>query len=155
MTGPAVDGRLRFVPGEIERSNPMGLHQPPGYHHVTVVPAGPTAYLAGQCPLDADGNLVGPGDVDAQVDAVVRNALTALTAVDAAPERVVRSVIYVASNQSSVLAQVWRRLQVSALAPAFTSAATLIGVSTLGFTGQLVEIDLTVALSAGDELPSH
>lgn len=151
MTGSAADRRLRCVRGDIERLNPVGLHQPPGYHHVTVVSAGPTAYLAGQCPLDANGSLLGPGDIDAQVDAVVRNALTALAAVDATAERVVRSVIYVASNETGVLGQVWRRLQASLLAPAFTSAATLIGVSTLGFTGQLVEIDLTAALTTGDE----
>jgi enamine deaminase RidA (YjgF/YER057c/UK114 family) len=103
MTGSAADRRLRCVRGDIERLNPVGLHQPPGYHHVTVVSAGPTAYLAGQCPLDADGSLLGPGDIDAQVDAVVRNALTALAAVDATAERVVRSVIYVASNETGVL----------------------------------------------------
>ncbi len=113
-----------------------------------MVRAGPTAYLAGQCPIDVDGNLVGPGDMDAQVAAVVHNALTALTAVDAAPERVVRSVIYVVSTRTDVLGQVWQRLQASELGPAFTSAATLVGVSTLGFTGQLVEIDLIAALSA-------
>jgi enamine deaminase RidA (YjgF/YER057c/UK114 family)/GNAT superfamily N-acetyltransferase len=148
MTGPTAHGRLPGVAADIQRSNPVGLHEPPGYHHVTVVQAGPTAYLAGQCPLDGDGNLVGPGDVDAQVDAVVRNALTALAAVDAAPERVVRSVIYVASSDTDVLGRVWHRLRVSPLAPAFTTAATLVGVSALGFTGQLVEIDLTAALGA-------
>ena len=134
---------------DIHHLNPAGLHQPPGYHHVTVVPAGPTAYLAGQCPLDADGDLVGPSDIEAQVDAVVDNALTALAAVDATPERVVRSVTYVVSDETSVLAGVWGRLRVSPLAPAFASAATLVGVNTLGFSGQLVEIDLTAALTEG------
>jgi enamine deaminase RidA (YjgF/YER057c/UK114 family) len=134
---------------DIDRVNPAGLHQPPGYHHVTVVPAGATAYLAGQCPVDAEGVLVGPGDIDAQVDAVVANAVTALAAVDATPARVVRSVIYVVSDETDVLGQVWERLQASPLAPAFTSAATLVGVTALGFTGQLVEIDLTAALPAG------
>jgi len=136
---------------DIERLNPADLHQPPGYHHVTVVPTGPTAYLAGQCPLDAYGDLVGPGDIDAQVDAVVDNALTALAAVNATPTRVVRSVIYVVSDETGVLGRVWRRLQVSPLAPAFTSAATLVGVTTLGFPEQLVEIDLTAALPTGGE----
>jgi enamine deaminase RidA (YjgF/YER057c/UK114 family) len=32
------------------------------------------------------------------------------------------------------------------LAPAFTSASTLLGVAQLGFPGQLVEIDVTAAL---------
>lgn len=136
-------------PEGIERLNPAGLHQPPGYHHVTVVPAGPVAYLAGQCPVDADGDLVGPGDLDAQVDAVVRNALTALAAVEATPARVVRSVIYVVSDDRDVLGQVWQRLRSSPLAPAFTTAATLVGVTALGFSGQLVEIDLTAAVLPG------
>jgi hypothetical protein len=32
------------------------------------------------------------------------------------------------------------------LAPAFTSASTLLGVAALGYPGQLLEIDLTAAL---------
>jgi len=134
------------VSDDLERLNPAGLHQPPGYHHVTVAPAGRTAHLAGQCPVDPDGRLVGPGDVDAQVDAVVRNALTALGAVDAVPAQVARSVIYVVTAETAVLGRVWRQLLASPLAPAFTSAATLVGVTALGFTGQLVEVDLTAAL---------
>jgi hypothetical protein len=33
------------------------------------------------------------------------------------------------------------------IAAAFTSASTLLGVARLGFPGQLVELDLTAALS--------
>jgi enamine deaminase RidA (YjgF/YER057c/UK114 family) len=60
---------------------------------------------------------------------------------------VVRSVIYVVSPDPAVLAGVWNRLMASQLAPAFSTASTLLGVAALGFTGQLVEIDLTAALS--------
>ncbi|WP_328340744.1 RidA family protein [Micromonospora sp. NBC_00421] len=130
----------------ITRANPEGLHSTPGYHHVTVVPAGRTAHLAGQCPLDADGTLVGADDVDAQVDQIARNALAALRSVGAGPEHVVRTVIYVVSTDQAVLAQVWRRLLASPLAAAFTTASTLLGVAQLGFTGQLVEVDVTAAL---------
>jgi enamine deaminase RidA (YjgF/YER057c/UK114 family) len=59
---------------------------------------------------------------------------------------VVRSIVYVVSPDSSVLSAVWRRLNDSALAPAFTTASTLLGVASLGYGGQLVEIDLTAAL---------
>jgi hypothetical protein len=41
---------------------------------------------------------------------------------------------------------VWRRLQDSELGPAFTTASTLLGVARLGFTGQLIEVDLTAVL---------
>lgn len=130
----------------IERLNPPALHQTPGYHHVTVVEAGRMAYLAGQCPLNADGDVVGLDDVEAQVDQIVANTLHALEAIQAGPEQVVRTVIYVVSDQNAVLAKVWRRFTGSKIGPAFTSASTLVGVARLGFTGQLVELDVTAAL---------
>jgi enamine deaminase RidA (YjgF/YER057c/UK114 family) len=134
------------MPERITRLNPETLHATAGYSHVTIVSESRTAYLAGQCPLDAAGALVGRGDIDAQVEQVVANALDALRAAGARPEHVVRSVIYVVSDESSVLGQVWSRLTGSALGPAFTSASTLLGVAQLGYRGQLVELDLTAAL---------
>jgi enamine deaminase RidA (YjgF/YER057c/UK114 family) len=131
---------------KISRINPDQLHETPGYHHITVVETGRTAYLAGQCPLDQDGSLVGPDSLEAQVEQVVVNAIAALGAVNAQPRHVVRSVIYVRSGDRDDLGLAWRRLTASALGPAFTSASTLLGVAQLGFAGQLVEVDLTVAL---------
>ncbi|WP_328459675.1 RidA family protein [Streptomyces sp. NBC_00448] len=130
----------------ITRINPDRLHPTPVYHHITVVEAGRTAHLAGQCPLDPDGVLVGPGSLDAQIDQVAANALAALAAVGAEPDDVVRSVIYVCTDVTEVLGAAWRRLTASAIGPAFTTASTLLGVNRLGFTGQLVEVDLTAAL---------
>jgi enamine deaminase RidA (YjgF/YER057c/UK114 family) len=126
--------------------NPPQLHPPPGYHHVTVVEPGRTVYLAGQCPLDGSGTLVGADDLAAQVDQVTANTITALSAAGATPQDVVRSVIYVVSTSSPSLGAVWRQLQESPLAPAFTTASTLLGVAQLGFPGQLVEIDITASL---------
>ncbi|MFF8916436.1 RidA family protein [Streptomyces sp. NPDC015032] len=131
---------------KITRINPEQLHETPGYHHITLVETGRTAYLAGQCPLDRSGSLVGPGSIEAQVDQVVVNALAALTAAGAQPQHVVRSVIYVRSDDRDVLGAAWLRFTASALGPAFTSASTLLGVAQLGFTGQLVELDLTATL---------
>ncbi len=134
------------MPDRITRVNPEELHATPGYHHITIVEAGRLAFLAGQCPLDQTGTVVGIDDIEAQVDQVAANALTALAAAGATPEHVVRSVVYVVSDDTAVLAAVWRRFNESALAPAFTTASTLLGVARLGFTGQLVELDLTAAL---------
>jgi enamine deaminase RidA (YjgF/YER057c/UK114 family) len=131
----------------IEKFNPATVHEPPGYSHVTISSAGRLAHLAGQCPLDLDGNVVGePGDFDAQTDQVIANCLAVLAAAGAEPGDVVRSVIYVVSSETAVLAAVWDRLNASPLAPAFGTASTLLGVAALGFGGQLVEVDLTAAL---------
>jgi enamine deaminase RidA (YjgF/YER057c/UK114 family) len=131
----------------IERLNPAGLHRPPGYHHVTVVQPGVTVHLAGQCPLDANGTLVGEGDVVAQAEQVARNIASALASAGATSSDVVRTVIYVASHDRAALSDVWTSLTSSAVADAFSSAATLLGVAQLGFAGQLVEVDVTAALA--------
>ncbi|WP_344240345.1 RidA family protein [Kribbella hippodromi] len=129
----------------IERSNPDRLHSTPGYHHVTRVQADTLIYLAGQCPLQPSGELA-EGGLTGQTAQVISNILTALEAAGATPENVVRTVIYVASTNQPDLAAVWTQLNDSPLAPAFTTASTLLGVAQLGFQGQLVEIDVTAAL---------
>ena len=132
----------------IEKINPPTIHEPSGYSHVTISSAGRLAHLAGQCPLDLAGKVVGtPGDFAAQTDQVITNCLAALTAAGAEPSDVARSIVYVVSPDSSVLSAVWDLLNASPLAPAFTTASTLLGVASLGYTGQLIEVDLTAALS--------
>lgn len=134
------------IASKITRWNPEQLHDPPGYHHVTVVEAGKMAFLAGQCPLDPAGAVVGLDDLAAQVDQVTTNALTALAAAGAHPEHVVKAVVYVVSEDRTALAAVWQQFSSSPIGPALTSASTLLGVSQLGFPGQLVELDLIAAL---------
>ena len=130
----------------IQRQNPPDLHPTPGYHHVTTVEARRTVYLAGQCPVGLDGQVV-DGDVFAQTDQVIANTATALDFAGATPHDVVRTVVYVASDDRETLSAVWDRLKKSAIGPAFTTASSLLGVTRLGFPGQLVELDVTAALS--------
>jgi enamine deaminase RidA (YjgF/YER057c/UK114 family) len=131
----------------IERINPSTVHEPAGYSHVTISEAGRLAHLAGQCPLNLAGEVVGdPGDFAAQTAQLITNCLAVLEAAGAAPADVVRSVVYVVSPDSAELSAVWRQLAASPLAAAFTTASTLVGVASLGYRGQLVEIDLTAML---------
>lgn len=138
----------------IRRHNPAELHATSGYHHVTTVEGGRTIHLAGQCPLlpDADPHsedaVTGAGDVNAQVDLVAANTLAALQSAGAIPEDVVRTVIYIASDDPAVLASAWDRFLESDLAAAFSSASTLLGVTALGYKDQLVELDVTAAVAA-------
>ncbi|MEV4704707.1 RidA family protein [Actinoplanes sp. NPDC049316] len=140
----------------IEKLNPPTVHEPAGYSHVTITTAGRLAHLAGQCPLDLAGAVVGePGDYAAQTDQVVANCLAVLAAAGARPADVVRSVVYVVSSDSGVLGGVWSRLMDSELAPAFTTAGTLLGVAALGYERQLIEIDLTATLPDRAEPPGQ
>ena len=53
--------------------NPPELPPPPGYTQLVEVVGGRTLDIAGQVALDADGKLVGPGDLAAQTEQVFRN----------------------------------------------------------------------------------
>jgi enamine deaminase RidA (YjgF/YER057c/UK114 family) len=98
----------------IDKLNPTTVHEPAGYNHVTISNVGRLAHLAGQCPLDRSGEVVGkPGDYAAQTKQVITNCLAVLEAAGATPADVVRSVIYVASPDSDVLSAVWRQLTTS------------------------------------------
>jgi len=132
----------------LERWNPDLLHAPPGYHHVTVAQPGRLVSLAGQCPLDRGGLLVGPDDVVAQAQQVGLNIAVALESAGATADDVVRTVVYVRSADRDDLAAVWDALMSSPVAAAFSSASTLLGVAQLGYPGQLVEVDVTAVLPA-------
>lgn len=128
----------------IQRDNVAGLHPPEHFHHLTTVEARRLVFLSGQCPVAEDESV--PEGLEAQVDLMVANTLRVLEAAGATPEDVVRTVIYVVGTQPD-LVTVWRRLTASAIAGAFTTASTLLGVTCLGYPGQLVELDVTAALA--------
>ncbi|MEV6487434.1 RidA family protein [Actinoplanes sp. NPDC051633] len=127
-----------------EKFNPPTVHKPDGYSHVTISPAGRLIHFAGQCPLSIDDQVVG-GDLTTQTDQVITNCLAVLAAASVSPADIVRSIVYVVSSKPSDLSAVWRQLLESPLAPAFSTASTLLGVTALGYEGQLVEVDLTAA----------
>jgi hypothetical protein len=64
----------------------------------------------------------------------------------AGPADVARTVSYVVSDQDTPLGEVWRGFISSPLGPALRAASTLVGVTKLGFTGKLVELDVTASL---------
>lgn len=117
----------------ITRLSPEALHRTAGYAHATIVDAGRLAMLAGQCPLDRNGNLVGCGDLLAQIDQIAANSTEALAAAGASAENVVRAVIYVVSEDPRALSSAWDRFTGSGTGPAFTTASTLLGVAALGY----------------------
>ena len=131
------------MPNAITRLTSPYLFPSPGYAHAVVSPPGTTVWMAGGVPLDTDGTLVGPGDLTAQTEQVVGNLMLALLAAGARPTDVVRTTVYVVASDRADLGVVWDAVQASPLA---SSASTLLGVSMLGYEGQLVEIEATAVL---------
>lgn len=127
----------------IERLTSPELAAPPGYAHVAVASGHRLVLTAGGVPLDATGNLVGAGDVHTQARQVILNVLEQLRLAGATADDVLKTTVYVASSDNRDLVSAWQVVQESPLAPA---ASTLLGVATLGYAGQLVEIEAVAAL---------
>ncbi|MGA8656975.1 MAG: RidA family protein [Chthoniobacterales bacterium] len=117
-----------------------GLSPPPDYAHGAVVKAGERlVFTAGAVPLDANGALVGAGDFIAQTEQVLTNLEAALRAAGTDLEHVVNTTVYVVATEQRHLSDVWSVVRASGLR-AKPHTSTLLGVSMLGYTGQLVEI---------------
>lgn len=87
-----------------DRVNPPTLWQPFGAFSMMVVEgAGQVVHLKGQVPLDADGQLVGEGDMRAQVAQVLTNIRTALAHVGG-EMRDVTSLVHYATDIEAFMA---------------------------------------------------
>ncbi|MFJ5221980.1 RidA family protein [Streptomyces sp. NPDC088400] len=117
-----------------------GLFPPPDYAHTAIVETDRRlAFLAGAVPLDEDGKLVGPGDFVAQTEQVLVNLETALAAIGCGLTHVVSTAVYVTTPDPADLSRVWEVVRAGGLTLG-PHTSTLLGVSCLGYTGQLVEI---------------
>jgi enamine deaminase RidA (YjgF/YER057c/UK114 family) len=101
-------------------------------------------FTAGACPLDAEGKTVAPGDIPRQAEQVMVNLVTALNAAGASLSDVVKTTVYVASNQQPDLVAAWE--VVSRVFGDHDVPSTLLGVAVLGYTNQLVEVEAIAAL---------
>jgi enamine deaminase RidA (YjgF/YER057c/UK114 family) len=119
--------------------DPAGLFQAAPYHYAAVAAAGRTVFAAGACPIDAEGVVAEPGDLEAQTSRAVENLFTALDEASAGVKDVVKTTVYVAGESRADLVRAWNVVE-AAFAPA-RPPSTLLGVSFLGYPDQLVEIE--------------
>lgn len=80
---------------DIERVNPDGLARPLAAYS-QVVRAGSLVTTAGLIALDSDGQVVGAGDVAAQVRKTLENLVVALESVGATLDDVIKTTLYLA-----------------------------------------------------------
>jgi enamine deaminase RidA (YjgF/YER057c/UK114 family) len=118
------------------------LAAPPGYAHAVVSEGGRLVHCAGAVPIDEDGAVV-DGGVAGQTLQCLANLRSQLAAAGAAFGDVVQARIYVASTDRNELVNAWRVVEET---PVGASACTLLGVTVLGYPGQLVEIEVTAVV---------
>src|SRR5436305_3998374 len=89
------------IHGSVQHLNPETLHKNPAFTQVITV-TGPvkTIYVGGQDAVDAEGNIVGKGDIQQQTIQVLNNVQKALTAAGAGLEHVIKWNVYMVQGQS-------------------------------------------------------
>lgn len=116
------------------------------YAYASKVPADThLIFLAGSCPLNADGSTAHIGDYAGQARICIANMRIALNEAGAALEDVVSTRVLVASSEQRHLVAAWEVVR-----DAFGShdvPSTLMGVTVLGYDDQLVEIEAIAAVS--------
>lgn len=126
----------------IERMNPSGLSTPTGYSHVVSTRGGKTIYIAGQVALDAQGQIVGRGDLATQTRQVFENLGIALKAAGATFANVVKTNYYLRdASQVAIVREVRSKYFTSEL-----PASTLIEVPRLAQQDFMIEIEVVAVV---------
>ncbi|GAB3825513.1 RidA family protein [Hymenobacter jeollabukensis] len=126
----------------ILRLNPADLFQSPAFSQAIVTQGpGRTIYVGGQNAVDAQGQLVGSGDLTAQTRQALLNVQTALEAAGAGWAEVVRLGVYLVQGQD---VQAGFKAAQEVMGPnAAPPTITVLFVAALGRPEYLVEIEAT------------
>ncbi|MGL5819218.1 MAG: RidA family protein [Phycicoccus sp.] len=133
----------------VQLVNPEGLAEVPIYHHVAIATGSRQVYLAGQVAVDAQGRLVGDGDLPTQIEQCFANVATALGAAGATFDDVVKVTAYIVGWSEETLPQAAEGVE-RGQARVGTSARpplTGVGVAALADPGYLVELDVTAVVA--------
>ena len=126
-----------------ELVNPEGMHPAPGFSHVAIATGSRLVCIAGQVALDRDFNLVGGDDLRAQTVAAMRNVETAIGAVGATWDDIVRRTIYTTKpTEYETITSAIDEVTGGAGHP----AQTILGVTGLAVPRLLIEIECTASV---------
>jgi enamine deaminase RidA (YjgF/YER057c/UK114 family) len=115
------------------------------YAYAATAPVGSRLiFLAGACPLNADGSTAAVGDYPGQAAKAFENLRTALDDAGATVTDVISTRVLVASSRRDDLVAAWQVVRDS-FGP-HDVPSTLLGVTVLGYQDQLVEIEAVAAV---------
>jgi len=137
------------MPVKIDRVQPAGLNVrmqqgKPAYPHVvTVNGPGKTIYIAGQLARDAEGNIVGPGDMRAQMEQTFKNLDACLKAAGAGWADVVKTNTFVTNYAEFAKCSDVRMRYIVVASP----TSTTIEIKGLAQPEAMVEIELIAVVN--------
>ena len=129
----------------IQHINPPGLSNSPAYTQVVTAKPGTIVWISGQVAQNSKGEVVGKGDLKAQVNQAWENVRLALAGSGATFQDIVKVTTYVVNYKPSMRDDL-RAARLHFMADAKPPAATLVGVQSLASEDWLVEIEVTAVI---------
>lgn len=116
----------------------LGMSWEKEYGYAQAVKVGDTIYLSGQVSHDETGNIVGKGDMEAQMRQAYQNIKKLLVQYGATMENIVDEILFVTDMDAAFAARVKCKQEVFSNNPVLTS--TIVQIQRLAFPEFLVEI---------------
>jgi enamine deaminase RidA (YjgF/YER057c/UK114 family) len=126
-----------MMPRELFGSDRLARAVP--YHYASAATGRTLVFTAGACPLDEEGRVVAAGNVADQTCRCIENLWLALEAAGCSPSSIVKTTIFVASSARAALLEAWGEYE--NVFGTDGPPSTLLGVASLGWPEQLVEIE--------------
>ena len=127
--------------------NPLTLCPTFGWTHTVTTTGGKTIYISGQVSVNERGEVVGKGDLKAQLEQTFINLKNALAAAGATFGDVVKSNLYVVGLKPEHV-PIIREVRGRYFSPDHPPASTLVGVQALVHPDWLIEIELFAVVAA-------
>ncbi|MGB0629189.1 MAG: RidA family protein [Alphaproteobacteria bacterium] len=130
---------------QIDRVRPDFLHNKPHFTNLVTSSGGKTIHLSGLVASTADGELVGAGDLGAQMAYIYDTIRRALELAGATPAHVVRQRVFIVGLQLDHRPVIMKAMT-DFYGDGGSAASTCVGVEALLVEGALVEIDVTAVV---------
>ena len=126
--------------------NPPELNPTNGFTHVVSATPGKTIYVSGQVSVNERAEVVGKGDLRAQVERVFANLTVALASAGATFHDVVKITYFVVDLKPEHVAHV-REVRSKYLNMDAPPASTLVGIAALVVPEWLIEIEVVAVVA--------
>jgi enamine deaminase RidA (YjgF/YER057c/UK114 family) len=130
----------------IEFINPPELCPTFGWTHVVSSTGGKTIHISGQVAINAQGEVVGKGDMQAQTEQAFHNVALALAAAGATFKDVVKTSLFVVGLKPEHVPLI-REVRSRYVWAEHPPASTLVGVSALVGPDWLIEIEAIAVIA--------
>ena len=136
---------LPLLAQDIKHLNPPGVSKSPAYTQVVTAKPGTIVWVSGQVAQNAKGEVVGKGDLKAQLNQAWENIKLSLAGAGATFQAVTKITTYIVNYKPTMRDDI-RAARLKFMGAGEPPASTLVGVQSLASDDFLVEIEVTAVI---------